>query len=85
MEPWKPTTKIISDGLYGRSRNPIYVSMSLLYISLAIMAGSLIALYLVVPCLVVIRYYVIGREETYLEAKFGDDYLQYKRQVRRWF
>ena len=49
------------------------------------MAGSLIALYLVVPCLVVIRYYVIGREETYLEAKFGDDYLQYKRQVRRWF
>ena len=85
VEPWKPTTKIISDGIYGRSRNPIYVSMSLLYISLAIMAGSLIALYLVVPCLVVIRYYVIGREETYLEAKFGDDYLQYKTQVRRWF
>ncbi|MCH7479510.1 MAG: isoprenylcysteine carboxylmethyltransferase family protein, partial [SAR324 cluster bacterium] len=33
----------------------------------------------------IIRYMVIGREEGYMEAKFGEEYLSYKRSVRRWF
>ena len=84
VEPWKPTTKIISDGVYGRSRNPIYVAMVLLFVSIAVMGGSIAALVALVPCLVIIRYYVIAREERYLEAKFGDEYLDYKQKVRRW-
>ena len=85
VEPWKPTTKIISDGVYGRSRNPIYVAMAMLYMGIALMAGSFMAFVLLVPCLLIIRYYVIAREERYLETKFGEDYLAYKQQVRRWF
>jgi protein-S-isoprenylcysteine O-methyltransferase Ste14 len=34
--------------------------------------------------LLVIRFYVIAREERYLETKFGEEYLDYKRRVRRW-
>ncbi|MBT3788567.1 MAG: isoprenylcysteine carboxylmethyltransferase family protein [Alphaproteobacteria bacterium] len=85
VEPWKPTTKIISDGVYGRSRNPIYVAMALLYIGISIAAGSLAALVYLVPCLLIIRFYVIGREEIYLERKFGEEYVAYKGKVRRWF
>jgi protein-S-isoprenylcysteine O-methyltransferase Ste14 len=85
VEPWKPTTKIISDGVYGRSRNPIYVALAMAYISLTVFAASTIALILLVPCLMVIRFYVIAREEDYLDQKFGQEYRDYKASVRRWF
>ena len=39
---------------------------------------------MVAPAMVVMRYGVIGREERYLEAKFGEDYARYKASVRRW-
>ncbi|WP_282607285.1 isoprenylcysteine carboxylmethyltransferase family protein [Pelagibius sp. Alg239-R121] len=84
IEPWKPTTAIIDDGIYGYSRNPIYLAMALVYTGLALAASSIAALVLLVPCLIVIRLYVIGREEVYLESKFGEAYLQYKARVRRW-
>jgi protein-S-isoprenylcysteine O-methyltransferase Ste14 len=85
VEPWKPTVKIISDGVYGWTRNPIYVSMTLGYFGIAIAADSTAALVYLIPCLLVVRYYVIGREERYLEARFGEEYLAYKAKVRRWF
>lgn len=84
IEPWKPTTAIIDDGIYGYSRNPIYLGMALVCAGLAVAGGSLAALLLLIPCLVVIRVYVIGREEAYLESKFGDEYRNYKTRVRRW-
>ena len=84
IEPWKPTTKIFSDGIYGRSRNPIYLAMALLFAGIALAAGSTMALVYLIPCLLVIHFYVIAREESYLEQKFGDEYLDYKARVRRW-
>ncbi len=85
IEPWKPTTKIMADGLYGRSRNPIYVAMAMLYAGIAIGADSGMAMLLLLPCLIIIRYYVIAREERYLGQKFGAEYEEYMRTVRRWF
>ncbi len=84
IEPWKPTTAIIDDGIYGYSRNPIYLGMAFVCAGIAVAAGSFAALVLLIPCLVVIRFYVIGREEAYLEAKFGDEYRDYMSRVRRW-
>lgn len=84
IEPWKPTAKIFSDGLYARSRNPIYLAMAIAYAGIAIAGGSIAALILLVPCLLFIRYYVIAREERYLLRKFGDEYEAYRSTVRRW-
>jgi protein-S-isoprenylcysteine O-methyltransferase Ste14 len=39
---------------------------------------------LLLPLLVIVQVGVIQREEAYLERKFGDEYLNYKAQVRRW-
>lgn len=83
-EPWRPTTAIVTTGVYRFTRNPMYVGMALLYAAVAVAADSLVALALAVPLLLVIRYGVIAREERYLEAKFGDDYRRYKAGVRRW-
>lgn len=85
VEPWKPTTAIIADGLYRITRNPLYIASALLYAGIAVAAGSGWALVMLVPVMLVIEFGVVRREEAYLEAKFGDTYRAYKEQVRRWF
>ncbi|RVU37790.1 isoprenylcysteine carboxylmethyltransferase family protein [Hwanghaeella grinnelliae] len=84
VEPWKPTSAIVSSGLYAHSRNPMYLGMALGQVGVAAAAGSLIGALSVVFSVAVVQWYVIGREERYLEAKFGQPYLDYKRRVRRW-
>lgn len=84
VEPWKPSTAIVTDGVYRFTRNPIYLGMALAYVGLALAADSLIALVLLAPALVVMSTGVIAREERYLEGKFGDEYRRYKASVRRW-
>jgi len=79
-----PTTALVVDGVYGWSRNPLYLPMALAYIGLAIVAGSAWAIVLLVPLLVLMHVGVISREERYLEREFGDAYRQYKSRVRRW-
>lgn len=83
-EPWKPTTALVTNGLYRFSRNPIYVGFTLMYLGFAIAMNSLIALALILPCLVVVDRFVILREERYLSQKFGADYDAYRSKVRRW-
>ena len=80
----KPTTAIITDGPYRYSRNPAYLSMTLLCAGIGVAADSIWILGLLLPALVVMHYGVIAREERYLEAKFGEEYLRYKQSVRRW-
>ena len=80
----KPTTTIITGGPYRFSRNPAYLSLSLLYAGIGIAANSIWILGLLVPTLAVMHYGVISREERYLENKFGEEYLRYRRSVRRW-
>jgi len=85
VEPWKPTTTIIDTGMYAYSRNPIYLGMAITYAGITFAAFSLGALLLLPFCLLIIHYFVIVKEEAYLEDKFDDEYLSYKSRVRRWF
>ena len=81
---WMPTTALVIEGPYRFSRNPIYLALTLIYLGLGIGYGSLWPLVLLAPLLIVMRYGVIGREERYLEGKFGDAYRAYLSSVRRW-
>lgn len=83
-EPWRPTTAIVTTGVYSVTRNPMYVGMALAYAGIAVLADAPTALLLLPLVLVVIHVGVIRREERYLEDKFGPEYLRYKAQVRRW-
>ncbi len=80
----RPSTAIVTGGLYRHSRNPIYIALALAYAGIAVAADGLWAMALLVPTLVVVHHGVIAREERYLEGKFGDEYLRYKASVRRW-
>src|SRR5664279_575400 len=80
----KAPTRIVTSGVFQRTRNPIYLGMVLLCIGIAFLADSL-WLMMIVPLLaVVLQRGVIEPEEFYLEKNFGEDYLRYKMQVRRW-
>ena len=84
IQTHRPTTTILRTGPYRFSRNPIYVSFTLLYIGIGVWVNSAWLLGMLVPTLIVISYGVIAREERYLARKFGDEYLRYKASVRRW-
>ena len=84
IPPTLPTTALVVDGIYGRTRNPLYLGTTLIYLGLSVAAGSLWAIELLVPLLWVINVGVVKREERYLERKFGDAYRDYKARVRRW-
>ncbi len=84
IPPTLPTTALVVDGIYGWTRNPLYLGTILVYMGLAVAAASLWAILLMVPLLWVINVGVIVREERYLERKFGDAYRAYKARVRRW-
>jgi protein-S-isoprenylcysteine O-methyltransferase Ste14 len=79
-----PTTTIVESGPYRFTRNPMYLSMFLGLIGLAIAFDNLWLLMMLVPFALVIRYGVVAREEAYLERKFGDVYRGYRSRVRRW-
>lgn len=80
----QPATALVTQGPFRLTRNPIYLSLTLLYAGIALMVNSLWAILLLPGAVIVIRYGVINREERYLEQKFGELYLTYKAKVRRW-
>ena len=82
--PWMPTLSIVDRGPFRISRNPMYLQMVLVCIGFAIILGNVWILALTPLCAWLLKRLVILPEEIYLEQKFGDDYLRYKRRVRRW-
>ena len=84
VNPTQPATALVTQGPFRLTRNPLYLSLTLLYAGIAFMVNSLWAILLLPGALVVMRYGVIEREERYLERKFGDLYVSYKAKVGRW-
>jgi protein-S-isoprenylcysteine O-methyltransferase Ste14 len=80
----EPTRALVTTGIHGWSRNPIYVGLFLIYAGIGVAAHSPWILILVLPLALIIRYGVVAREEAYLERLFGDAYRDYKARVRRW-
>ena len=80
----KPVSSLVQDGPFRYSRNPGYLSLTMLYAGIAILRNALWAILLLPLVLYVIQREVIEREERYLERTFGEEYLAYKRRVRRW-
>jgi protein-S-isoprenylcysteine O-methyltransferase Ste14 len=75
---------LVTTGIHGWSRNPIYVGMLLVYAGIGIAARSPWILILALPLFIILRYGVVAREEAYLERRFGETYRDYKAHVRRW-
>ena len=82
--PNRPATAFVTNGPYRWTRNPMYVSLALLYLAFALWLNSWWAVVMLVPVLVVIQTAVIAREERYLGAAFPGEYQSYCARTRRW-
>ena len=84
--PMKPqnTTALVSNGLYKLTRNPMYVGLLIILTGYAIWLGSLTPFLLLPVFYGLITEMQIKPEEGFLEEKFGQEYLDYKKRVRRW-
>lgn len=77
-------SKLMEDGLFAVSRNPIYVAMALLLLGSGLATGQLWALIIVPLFIVLVQQVWIVKEEANLEDAFGQIYRNYKMRVRRW-
>ena len=80
----KPTSSIVSRGPYSLSRNPIYLSMVMAYVAVALILNSAWPLFLLPLTLAVLHFGVILKEERDLQQFFGSEYASYRANVRRW-
>ena len=85
VKPWESTPTIVDGGPFRLTRNPMYLQMILICIGFAVIFMNVWILLLTPVCVWILQTSVIVPEEEYLERKFGEVYLAYKRRVRRWF
>jgi len=70
-------------GIYRFSRNPMYLGFNLFTLSAIIFALNIVILLLGVYSMIIYHFIIIG-EERFLESRFGNEYLEYKKKTRRY-
>lgn len=77
--------RVINEGPYSIVRNPLYIFSFFGGIGLGLAAENLLVLSLIIPLFIIYYPSVVYREEKDLEAKFGQEFIDYKRKTPRWF
>lgn len=82
--PIEPTQKIITTGLYTKSRNPMYISHLIFALGLFFLLGHVLLLPAVLCEFVLLHLFLVYWEEPNLKKRLGPTYLTYLRQIPRW-
>ena len=82
--PGKPTTTIVTTGVFRYSRNPLYTGLALVLSGLGLATNILWLIILTAPMAFMIQRVLILPEEQYLLEEFGKTYRDYMSRVRRW-
>lgn len=78
------TSALVVTGIFRYSRNPMYLSLTLILIGWACLFTSVVVVLPIVCFVTYVTYFQIKPEERILREKFGDEYTAYCRRVRRW-
>jgi len=84
LDPHGSVKSLVVAGVYGFTRNPIYLGFLLMVIGLPLNSGIYWGILIAPFYTVTMNRLVIEREEAYLEKKFKEQYTGYKSRVRRW-
>ena len=75
---------LITEGIFSKTRNPMYIGMFLLLLGAGVCFMNLFSILTSVGFLLLMQFVFIPKEEKLLFQKFGQDYLDYIKNVRRW-
>jgi protein-S-isoprenylcysteine O-methyltransferase Ste14 len=86
ISPLKPSdaTALVTEGMYRYSRNPMYLGLLLLTIASTIWFGTWLGIIINIVFIFLINFLQIIPEEEALLEIFGEEYGEYKKNVRRW-
>ncbi len=82
--PFSESTTLITEGFYKYTRNPMYVGMNSFLLGLTLILQNPLNIFFLIIFFFVVRNMFVLKEEVQMEETFGEDYLTYKRKVRRW-
>jgi len=82
--PFDPPRRLVVSGLYRFVRNPMYAGMGILLVGEAWLMWRMEIVYMTLICFAAVSAFIVFYEEPVLRTKFGDDYIEYCRNVRRW-
>lgn len=83
-DPGRPTSRIVTTGVFAVSRNPLYLGGICILVGIALALDLPWVLVLLLPAFIACHYVLVAPEEKYLAAKFGEEYAMYAAAVRRW-
>ncbi|HEY0857558.1 MAG TPA: isoprenylcysteine carboxylmethyltransferase family protein [Albitalea sp.] len=75
---------LVTSGIYRLTRNPMYLGFALVLLAWAVFLGNVLALVLLPAFVLYIDRFQIEPEERVLSALFGEAFVAYTTQVRRW-
>ncbi len=84
VNPYRPSSVLVTTGIFGYVRNPMYVGLALMVAGIGIALASDWTLVMLVIAALLVHFGVVKREERYLDAKFGDAYRRYMDAVPRY-
>jgi protein-S-isoprenylcysteine O-methyltransferase Ste14 len=84
LDPVGEPSRLVVNGAHGWSRNPMYLSLTIISVGLALALGRAWPLILIVLPWASMNWMTIPFEEARLRDAFGEDYRDYCRRVRRW-
>ena len=81
---YEAPTALVTEGIYNNTRNPIYLGMIILLLGLAVVFQNFLSVLIPASLFFYLHFTEIPKEEEQMEELFGDRYLEYRNQVRRW-
>jgi len=85
LAPWSPPQHLVVTGLYGVSRNPMYVAVMLILIAWAAGFRSRALTIYAIAAAIAFHLRVVFGEEPWLVRRYGEEWNRYRVRVPRWF
>jgi protein-S-isoprenylcysteine O-methyltransferase Ste14 len=84
-EPRKPTTGLVTSGVFSFTRNPLYLGVIVMICGAGLILNSWWIFIGLVPAIILCHTVLIIPEERYLSSLFGEEFIAYTHSVRTWF
>ena len=78
-------TELVTEGIYQYSRNPAFLGFDLVYIGILLMFFNTGLFEITLLVILLLHLQIVNVEEDFLIATFGQEYVEYRKKVRRYF